>query len=105
MDEIVSLIKRIWASKEIKPMISAIKLGFYVLLYISLEGVAHFIQTLTQLGLIPTVGTHILAIISLAAAVIEASELAFGIEIKTKISEGFDEIWKKALSWIKGDNK
>lgn len=74
---------------------SLLNLFLFLLAFTVCEFVLHYIQTKVEIGTPATVCLQAMEWMSAAGAFIETAELVFGIEIKEKIKELFEAIWKK----------
>jgi hypothetical protein len=74
---------------------SLLKLTGYILAFIVCEFVLHYIQTKIEIGTAATFCLRGMEWLSAAGAMIETAELVFGIEIKIKIKEVFETVWRK----------
>ena len=74
---------------------SLLKLTGYILAFIACEFLLHYIQTKIEIGTAATFSLRAMEWMSAAGAVIETAELVFGLEIKTKIKDLFESVWKR----------
>lgn len=76
---------------------SLLYLFLFLLTFIVCEFLLHYIQTKIEIGTAAAVSLRAMEWMSVAGALIETAELVFGIEIKGKIKEVFEAIWKKVF--------
>lgn len=77
---------------KIKPLF---KLTAYIVTFIVCECFLHYLQSILVIGLVPSVTLRVMETISAFGAVIEVFEIATGLEIKEKLREVFEQLWKK----------
>lgn len=74
---------------------SLLNLFLFLLAFIVCEFLLHYIQTQIEIGTAAAVSLRAMEWMSATGALIETAELVFGIEIKDKIKELFEAVWKK----------
>lgn len=76
---------------------SLLYLFLFSLTFIVCEYLLHFIQTKIEIGTAAAFSLRAMEWMSAIGALIEAAELVFGIEVKGKIKELFEALWKKVF--------
>lgn len=74
---------------------SLLYLFLFLLTFIVCEFLLHYIQTKIEIGTAAAVSLRAMEWMSAVGALIETAELVFGIEIKDKIKELFEAVWRK----------
>ena len=74
---------------------SLLNLFLFLLTFIVCEFLLHYIQTKIEIGTAAAVSLRAMEWMSATGALIETAELVFGIEIKDKIKELFEAVWKR----------
>jgi hypothetical protein len=84
---------------------SLLTITVFTLLFIGCECLIHYVQSLVAIGYVAAVSLRLIEIISAAGAVVETVELAFGLQVKIKIREVFECLWKKGISKLTANTK
>jgi len=84
---------------------SLLTITVFTLLFIGCECLIHYVQSFMEIGYVAAITLRLIEIIFAAGIVVETVELAFGLQIKIKIQEVFECLWKKGFSKLTASTK